>query len=84
VLILLAAVPIAIGMNPLALTNVSMVATAASLPVTVLPLLVLMNDGDILLTHTNGWLSNLALVIIALLSVVLLVAAVPLQILGGS
>jgi Mn2+/Fe2+ NRAMP family transporter len=84
VLILLAAVPIAIGMNPLALTNVSMVATAASLPVTVIPLLVLMNDGEILMTHTNGWLSNIALVIIALLSVVLLVSAVPLQLLGGS
>ena len=84
VLILLAAVPITVGMNPLALTNISMVATAASLPVTVLPLLVLMNDGDILLTHTNGWLSNIALVIISLLSVVLLVAAIPLQLLGGS
>jgi Mn2+/Fe2+ NRAMP family transporter len=83
VVILLAAVPIAIGMNPLALTNVSMVATAASLPVTVVPLLVLMNDGDILLTHTNGWLSNIALAIIALLSVALLVAALPLQLLGG-
>jgi Mn2+/Fe2+ NRAMP family transporter len=84
VLILLAAVPIALGMNPLALTNLSMVATAASLPVTVIPLLVLMNDGEILLTHTNGWLGNIALVIIALLSVVLLVSAVPLQLLGGS
>jgi Mn2+/Fe2+ NRAMP family transporter len=83
VLILLASIPIAIGMNPLALTNVSMVATAASLPVTVIPLLVLMNDGDVLLTHTNGWPSNVALVIIALLSVVLLVAALPLQLLGG-
>ena len=83
VVLLLAAVPIAIGMNPLLLTNISMVATAASLPVTVLPLLVLMNDGDILLKHTHGWLSNTALLIIALLSVVLLVAAIPLQLLGG-
>jgi Mn2+/Fe2+ NRAMP family transporter len=83
VLILLAAVPIAIGMNPLALTNVAMVATAASLPVTVIPLLVLMNDGDILATHTNGWLTNGVLVVIALLSVVLLVAALPLQLLAG-
>ena len=83
VVILLAALPIAIGMNPLALTNLSMVATAASLPVTVVPLLILMNDGDILLKHTNGWLSNGALVIIALLSIVLLVAALPLQLLGG-
>jgi Mn2+/Fe2+ NRAMP family transporter len=83
VLILLAAVPIALGMDPLSLTNISMVATAASLPVTVLPLFVLMNDGDLLNTRVNGWASNLALVVIALLSVVLLVAALPLQLLGG-
>ena len=38
VLILLAALPIALGMDPLSLTNISMVATAASLPVTVIPL----------------------------------------------
>ena len=83
VLILLASLPIAIGMDPLTLTNISMVATAASLPVTVIPLSVLMNDGDLLNTHVNGWPSNLALVVIALLSVVLLVAAIPLQLLGG-
>jgi Mn2+/Fe2+ NRAMP family transporter len=83
VLILLAAVPIALGMDPLSLTNISMVATAASLPVTVIPLFVLMNDGDLLNTNVNGWASNLALVVIALLSVVLLVAALPLQLLGG-
>jgi Mn2+/Fe2+ NRAMP family transporter len=83
VLILLAAVPIAVGMDPLSLTNSSMVATAASLPVTVVPLFVLMNDGDVLNRHVNGWPSNLALVVIALLSIVLLVAAIPLQLLGG-
>ena len=80
---LLAAVPIALGADPLKLTNISMVVTAASLPVTVIPLFVLMNDGDILNTHVNGWPSNLALVVIALLSVVLLFAAIPLQLLGG-
>ena len=83
VLILLAAVPIALGMDPLKLTNISMVVTAASLPVTVIPLFVLMNDGDILNTHVNGWPSNLALVVIALLSVAVLFAAIPLQLLGG-
>lgn len=83
VLILLAALPIALGMDPLSLTNISMVATAASLPVTVIPLLVLMNDGDVLYTNVNGWPSNIALVVIALLSLVLLVAALPLQLLGG-
>jgi Mn2+/Fe2+ NRAMP family transporter len=83
VLILVAALPLALGVDPLSLTNISMVATAASLPVTVIPLLVLMNDGDVLYTHVNGWPSNVALVVIALLSLVLLVAALPLQLLGG-
>ncbi|HEX7981828.1 MAG TPA: divalent metal cation transporter, partial [Gemmatimonadaceae bacterium] len=79
VLILFAALPIAVGMDPLSLTNISMVATAASLPVTVIPLFVLMNDGDLLNANVNGWASNLALVVIALLSIVLLVAALPLD-----
>jgi len=83
VLILLASVPIAIGIDPLSLTNIYMVVTAASLPVTVIPLFVLMNDGDLLNRHVNGWASNTALVVIALLSVVLLIAALPLQLLGG-
>jgi Mn2+/Fe2+ NRAMP family transporter len=84
VLVIAAALPMAAGMDPLALTNISMVATAASLPVTVVPLIVLMNDRDVLVNHVNGWVSNTALVVIALLSVVLFFAAVPLQILGGS
>jgi Mn2+/Fe2+ NRAMP family transporter len=83
VLLLLAAVPIALGADPLKLTNLSMVATAASLPVTVIPLVVLMNDGDLLSRHVNGWTSNAALAVIALLSLALLVAALPLQLMGG-
>ena len=57
-LILLAAVPIALGADPLKLTNISMVLSAASLPVTVIPLLVLMNDQRVMTTHCNGWLGN--------------------------
>jgi Mn2+/Fe2+ NRAMP family transporter len=83
VLILLAALPTTLGADPLAMTNISMVLTAASLPVTVIPLFVLMNDGDVMLRYVNGWVSNIALVVIALLSVVLLVAALPLQFMGG-
>jgi Mn2+/Fe2+ NRAMP family transporter len=83
VAIIVAAVPIALGVDPLALTNVSMTLTAASLPFTVVPLLVLMNDGDVMMKHVNGWLANVALVVVAALSLVLFVAALPLQILGG-
>jgi Mn2+/Fe2+ NRAMP family transporter len=83
VVIFAAALPIVVGAEPLALTNVSMVVSAASLPLTVVPLLVLMNDRDVLTRHGNKWPANLALVAIALLSVVLLIAAVPLQLMGG-
>lgn len=83
VLLLLAALPVALGVDPLAMTNVSMVLTAASLPVTVLPLFVLMNDGDTMQRNVNGWVSNVALASIALLAVVLLFAAGPLQLMGG-
>lgn len=83
VVILLAAIPIAIGLDPLAVTNISMVLTAASLPVTVIPLLVLMNDRDVMQTHANGWAGNIALVLLSILSLALLVAAIPLQIVGG-
>jgi Mn2+/Fe2+ NRAMP family transporter len=83
VLVGAAAIPIAAGVDPLALTNLSMTATAASLPITVVPLVVLMNDRDILMNQVNGWVSNTALVVIALLSIVLFFAALPLQLLGG-
>jgi len=82
-LIALAAIPVVLGVDPLKLTNVSMALTAASLPVTVLPLLVLMNDRAYLHDHTNSWLGNGALILIALLSIVLLVVAFPLQLMGG-
>jgi Mn2+/Fe2+ NRAMP family transporter len=74
---------IAAGVDPLALTNVSMSLTAASLPFTIVPLLVLMNDGDVMARHTNGWPSNLALVALCILSLALFVVALPLQIAGG-
>jgi Mn2+/Fe2+ NRAMP family transporter len=83
VVIVLAAVPTALGVDALKLTNFSMALTSASLPVTVLPLIVLMNDPAYLHKHRNGWLSNSALGIIGVLSIVLLLVTIPLQVLGG-
>jgi Mn2+/Fe2+ NRAMP family transporter len=60
-----------------------MALSSASLPISVLPLLVLMNDEEIMGKYRNGWFSNVAVVLIAILSVVLLIVAVPLQIMGG-
>jgi Mn2+/Fe2+ NRAMP family transporter len=83
ILLLLSSLLMVIGIDPLALTNVTVVLAAASLPISVIPMLVLMNDKTLLREHTNGWLSNAVLVLIALLSVVILLAAIPLQILGS-
>ena len=82
-LLFVAALVIVAGADPLKLTNISMVATAASLPMTIVPLAVLMNDADIMATHVNGWPSNVALCALIITSIAIFLAAIPLQILGG-
>jgi len=81
--IILAAIPVLLGVNVLGLTNISMVLTAASLPVTVVPMVLLMNDRDVLGKSVNGILGNVALVALAVMSCAILLAALPLQLLGG-
>ena len=83
VVLMLAAAIIMAGADPLKLTNISMVATAASLPLTIVPLVVLMNDRGVMSRYTNGVISNIALGVLAVISLVLFLAALPLQILGG-
>jgi Mn2+/Fe2+ NRAMP family transporter len=83
VIIAAAAMFMVFGVDPLALTSVTMVATAASLPLTIIPMLVLMNDADVMMAYVNGWASNVALIVIAVISLALFIAAVPLQLLGG-
>jgi Mn2+/Fe2+ NRAMP family transporter len=79
----LAAVVIALGVDPLKLTIFSMALTALSLPVAVVPLLVLMNDPLYLGEHTNGWISNAAVLAVSVLACVVALVAIPLQIFGG-
>ncbi len=81
--LLLAAIPVVLGVNVLGLTNISMVLTAASLPVTVVPMVVLMNDRDVMGKSVNGIIANVALIAIAVMSCAILLAAFPLQLLGG-
>jgi len=83
VVIVIAAIAILFGVDPLKLTTVTMVATAASLPLTIVPLLVLMNDGDVMSKYVNGWVGNAALIVVSVIAVLLFGAAVPLQLLAG-
>jgi Mn2+/Fe2+ NRAMP family transporter len=84
VTILAAAIPIALGLDPLKLTIFSMALTAASLPLTVVPFLFLLNDESYMGQNRNGVISNAAVLLIIALGFVLAVVAIPLQIFGGS
>ncbi len=83
IIIAIGAVIALAGADPLTLTNLSMALTAASLPVGVLPFLVLMNDRAYLGDHTNGLLGNVVVLVISLLAMVLGVISIPLQIAGS-
>ncbi|TIT53559.1 MAG: divalent metal cation transporter, partial [Mesorhizobium sp.] len=78
----LAAIPIMLGLDPLKLTIFSMALTAASLPLTVVPFLFLLNDERYVGAHRNGIVSNAAVIFIITLAFVLAVVTIPLQIFG--
>jgi Mn2+/Fe2+ NRAMP family transporter len=84
VTLVLATLVILIGVDPVKLTNLAMALTSATLPVAIFPFLVLMNDQKYLGEHTNGWPSNIAILLIALLAGVLAIVSIPLEIAGGS
>ncbi|HEV7859210.1 MAG TPA: divalent metal cation transporter [Pyrinomonadaceae bacterium] len=71
------------GLDPLKLTIFSMALTAASLPLTVVPFLFLMNDEKYLGEFRNGWLSNGVVLFIIMLSFLLAIVSIPLEIFGG-
>jgi Mn2+/Fe2+ NRAMP family transporter len=71
------------GIDPLQLTMFSMAVTVVVLPILIGPLMAVMNDKDVLASHTNGWITNVAVFAIVGLSFVLAVVAIPLQLLGS-
>jgi Mn2+/Fe2+ NRAMP family transporter len=72
------------GIDPLKLTLFSMALTVLILPLIVFPFLVVMNDERYLREFRNGWFGNAAVIFILALAFVLALAAIPLEILGGS
>jgi Mn2+/Fe2+ NRAMP family transporter len=83
VLILLAWIPIALGLDPLKLTMFSMAVTALILPLIVLPFLVLMNDPHYVGEHRNGRIGNAVVLFVIVMAAVLALASIPLEIFGG-
>jgi Mn2+/Fe2+ NRAMP family transporter len=78
-----AAVLIALGVDPLALTVFSMALTAVTLPLVTIPFIVLMNDGAYVGEYRNGWIGNAAVLGISLLASLIALVAIPLQLMGG-
>ncbi len=82
-IIVVATLPLLIGVDPVKITLVSMSLTAATLPIAVVPFLFLMNDPKYLGDHRNGWVSNTVVGFVILLAFVLSIVSIPLQIMGG-
>ncbi|MGH7650240.1 MAG: Nramp family divalent metal transporter [Gemmatimonadaceae bacterium] len=83
IIILLGAVPLLFGLDPVKITMMSMALTSATLPLAIVPFLFLMNDPIYLGDHRNGWVSNTVVAIVILISFVLAIISIPLEIVGG-
>lgn len=83
IIILIAAVPLILHVDPIKVTMLSMALTSATLPLAIVPFLFLMNDPIYLGKYRNGWISNSVVAIIILISFVLSIISIPLQIIGG-
>jgi len=81
--ILLAACVTLVVSDPLKLTLFSMALTVVILPLLLVPMIMLMNDGNFLKQHRNGPLSNFMGIVIVVTAILLSILAIPLQILGG-
>ena len=81
--IFVAALLVLAGIDPLKMTIFSMALTSATLPLSILPFLVLMNDEHYVGEQRNGWFSNAVVVFVILLAFVLAVVSIPLEIFGA-
>ncbi|WP_312407691.1 Nramp family divalent metal transporter [Rhizobium sp.] len=81
--ILIAVVPIALGLDPLTVTIFSMAITAVSLPFGVVPFIFLMNDRKYVGDHVNGRIGNAVVLFVIGLAFLFAVVTIPLQIWGG-
>ena len=71
------------GVDPIAVTEASVVFSAVALPLTYFPILVIANDPDYVGEHVNGRVTNTLGTIYLVLIVVAAVAAIPLMVVTG-
>lgn len=83
VCVLLAVLVVQTGLDPVKITEYSLVFSAVALPLTYVPVLIAANDEDYLGEHTNGRLSNALGVVMLGVVMVAAAAAIPLMVLTG-
>jgi len=83
VAILIGTIVIAIGVQPVKLTMLTMALNAMALPIVSIPFLLLMNDRRVLKERANGPLMNIATVAIIAISLVMFVVSLPLVVMGS-
>ena len=81
--VLVAGIPVVLGLDPMRVTNVAMVLNAAALPLAVMPFLVLMNDREYMGDHVNRWLGNAVVLLVTVLACAVAIVSLPLQLAGG-
>jgi Mn2+/Fe2+ NRAMP family transporter len=81
--LILGALVISVGLDPLKLTLFTMALNATVLPVVAIPFLLLMNDKRLLRQYANGPVTNLLVAGIVLIAIVLAVVSLPLLVKGG-
>jgi Mn2+/Fe2+ NRAMP family transporter len=72
------------AVDPVLVTEFSVVFSAIALPLTYFPILVIANDRDYMGAHANGRITNLLGTLFLILIVITAVAAVPLMVLSGA
>ena len=70
--------------DPVLVTEYSVVFSAVALPLTYLPIIVVANDRTYMGRHVNGWLANSLGTVYLVLVVVASVAAIPLMVITGA
>lgn len=81
--LLLALLIVQTGVDPISVTEVSLIGAAVALPLTYLPVLIVANDRQYLGDHVNGRLSNAVGLMTMVVVLVAAVAAIPLMITTG-
>jgi Mn2+/Fe2+ NRAMP family transporter len=76
-------VPNLVGIEPLKLTVFTMALTAVTLPLVVLPFLVIMNDERYVGRHANGIVGNAFVFVVIAVAFVLAMVSIPLEVAGG-